>query len=213
MSQQPPVLLAAGSTDPEAPLVVCLHGIGQDETALKLIADAGPSELGYVAVRGPVQIQGGYNWFDLNPDASMRRDTLIETLGWFRSWLDDYAPAPRPVLIVGFSAGAAFAAAALAQEPSRFAGAALLSGSLPWFEGPDVAPGRWDGVPVFLVRSERDRIIPAELTEQTWAYLREESGADLTTRLDPGRHEVSEETAAELGQWLARTLSASALPG
>lgn len=208
MSQQPPVIVTAGSVEPDAPLVVCLHGIGQDEGALKQVADAGPAELGYVFVRGPVAINGGYNWFDLNPDASMRRDTLLETRAWFRGWLDAFAPAPRPVLLVGFSAGAAFAAGVLGGEPSRFAGAALLSGSLPWFEGPEVAPGRWDGVPVFLVRSERDRIIPVELTEQTRHYLVAESGAAVTERRDPHGHEVSAQTATELGAWLARTTSA-----
>ena len=47
-------------------------------------------------------------------------------MDWFRAWLDDVAPAGRPVVLVGFSGGAAFAGGLVLDDPSRYAGAAVL---------------------------------------------------------------------------------------
>jgi hypothetical protein len=63
-------------------------------------------------------------------------------MGWFRDWLDDVAPAGRPVVLVGFSGGAAFAGGLVLDDPARFAGAAILHGTLPFDARALIEPGR-----------------------------------------------------------------------
>ena len=58
-------------------------------------------------------------------------ESLAETMAWFRAWLDDVASRGRPVVLVGFSGGAAFAGGLLLDDPGRYAGAAILYGTLP----------------------------------------------------------------------------------
>lgn len=50
-------------------------------------------------------------------------ESLAQTMTWIRTWLDDLAPAGRPVVLIGFSGGAAFAGGLLLHDPKRFAGA------------------------------------------------------------------------------------------
>ena len=45
-----------------------------------------------------------------------------ETMDWFRGWLDDVAPAGRPVVLVGFSGGAAFAGGLMPRRPGPLPG-------------------------------------------------------------------------------------------
>lgn len=49
-------------------------------------------------------------------------ESLRATMDAFRGRLDVVAPAGRPVVLVGFSGGAAFAGGLLLDEPSRYAG-------------------------------------------------------------------------------------------
>ena len=131
-------------------------------------------------------------------------------MDWFRGWLDEVAPVGRPVILVGFSGGAAFAGGLVLDDPSRYAGAAILYGTLPFDVGVPTTPGRLTGVPVVVAQGEQDTVIPRELLDRTWTYLLDESGAVTTTRRDPGGHGVTPETLRTVGEWLSAGLSASA---
>lgn len=130
---------------------------------------------------------------------------------WFRRWLDDVAAPGRPVVLVGFSGGAAFAGALVLADPARFAGAAVLYGTLPFDAGVPVTPARLAGLPVFVAQGDADTVIPRELLDRTWAYLLGESGAPAYARRDPGGHAITAQTLAELGDWIGHTL-ATGLP-
>lgn len=58
-----PVVVQRGSTAPDAPLVVLLHGRGSNETDIINLADLLPDSLAYAAVRAPIGERGGYAWF------------------------------------------------------------------------------------------------------------------------------------------------------
>jgi phospholipase/carboxylesterase len=94
----------------------------------------------YVAVRAPIAEGAGYAWFANRGIGRPVAASLAETTTWFRGWLDEVAPGGRPVVLVGFSGGAAFAGGLLLQEPQRFAGAAVLHGTLP-FDACSTGPG------------------------------------------------------------------------
>jgi phospholipase/carboxylesterase len=205
-----PVVLTAGAaaTD-DAPLVVLLHGRGADERSILSLVPHLPDGPAYAAVRAPIAEGGGYAWFANRGIGRPVAESLEATMDWFRTWLDEAAPAGRPVTVVGFSGGAAFAGGLALSDPGRYAGVAVLNGTLPFDAGVPVDAGRLAGRAVLLARGQADTVIPRELLDRTWAYLHEESGADLTTHLDPGGHGLTPGAVAALGSWL----DAVTLPG
>src|SRR5688500_5308742 len=197
----------AGSTDPAAPLVVLLHGRGSNERDIVGLADHLPAGPAYAAVRAPIAEGGGYAWFANRGIGRPVAESLRATMDWFRGWLDGVAPAGRPVVLVGFSGGAAFAGGLLLDDPDRYAGAAILSGTLPFDAGVPTTPARLAGVPVVVAQGEHDTVIPRELLDRTWRYLLGESGAPAIARRDPVGHGISGEALATLGGWLQERLA------
>ncbi len=207
MSEFPaPVVALAGSTDPAAPLVVLLHGRGSDEREIVTLAGHLPDGPAYAAVRAPIAEGGGYAWVANRGIGRPVAESLAETMSWFRSWLDDVAPEGRPVLLVGFSGGAAFAGGLLLHDPTRYAGAAVLYGTLPFDAGLPVTPGRLEGAHAFVAQGDEDHVIPRELLDRTWDYLHGDSGATTRARRDPGGHGITRETLGELGDWISERL-------
>ena len=198
----PATVATAGSTDPESPLVVLLHGRGSNERDILSLVSHLPVGPAYAAVRAPIAEGGGYAWFANRGIGRPVAESLTETMAWFRSWLDEVAPAGRPVILVGFSGGAAFAGGLLLSDPQRLAGAAILYGTLPFDAGVPVTPGQLSDVPVFVAQGEQDTVIPRELLDRTWDYLGGESGAAAQLLRHPGGHGISPDAAAALSTWI-----------
>ena len=198
-----PVVVTHGETASDAPLVVLLHGRGSDERQISSLTPHLPAGVAYAAVRAPIAEGGGYAWFANRGIGRPVAASLADTMGWFRGWLDRVAPAERPVILVGFSGGAAFAGGLVLQDPSRYAGAAILYGTLPFDGGVPVETGRLAHLPMFVAQGETDHVIPRELLDRTWAYLHGDSGAPTIGRRDPGGHAISAATLQALSQWIA----------
>ena len=203
----PPAVATYGSTDPTAPLVVLLHGRGSNETEILGLAPHLPAGPAYAAVRAPIAEGGGYAWFANRGIGCPLAASLRSTMDWFRVWLDAVAPAGRPVLLVGFSGGAAFAGGLALDDPARYAGAAVLYGTLPFDAGLDTGPGRLAHLPVFVAQGDGDHVIPRELLDRTWDYLLSESGAPTVAERQPGGHQLTTQTAHHLGDWITDRLA------
>jgi phospholipase/carboxylesterase len=203
----PAVVETYGSTDPADPLVVLLHGRGSNENEILGLASHLPAGPAYAAVRAPIAEGGGFAWFANRGIGRPVADSLRSTMDWFRGWLDEVAPPGRPVLLVGFSGGAAFAGGLVLDEPSRYAGAAVLYGTLPFDAGLPTDPGRLANLPVFVAQGNGDHVIPRELLDRTWTYLLAESGAPTVAQRQPGGHQLTTETVRELGDWIAHRLA------
>lgn len=208
-----PVVAWQRPDEPERPLVVLLHGRGADERGIIGLADHLPAGPSYAAVRAPIAEGGGYAWFANRGIGRPVAESLARTMAWFRAWLDQVAPAGRPVVLAGFSGGAAFAGGLVLDDPERYAGAAILYGTLPFDAGVPVTPARLAGVPVFVAQGDTDTVIPRGLLDRTWAYLTGESGAPPYARRDPGGHGLTAGTVGELGGWLAERLDLLARRG
>jgi len=206
-SFEPPVAATYGATDPSAPLVVLLHGRGSNERDIVGLAAHLPAGPAYAAVRAPIAEGGGFAWFANRGIGRPVADSLRSTMDWFRSWLDEIAPPGRPVLLIGFSGGAAFAGGLVLDDPSRFAGAAILYGTLPFDAGLPTDAGRLANLPVFVAQGDGDHVIPRELLDRTWSYLLAESGAPTVAQRQPGGHQLTAETVRELGDWVAHRLA------
>ena len=202
-----PVVAWRGSTDPNAPLVVLLHGRGSNEADIIGLADHLPAGAAYAAVRAPLAEGGGYAWFVNRGIGRPVAESLADTMAWFRAWLDDVAADGRPVLLVGFSGGAAFAGGLLRADRDRYAGAAILYGTLPFDAGVPTTPRRLAGARVLVIHGDQDMVIPRELLDRTWSYLNGDAGAVATAVRDPGGHTLSTGGLADLQQWLRTTLT------
>jgi phospholipase/carboxylesterase len=202
-----PVVLTAGSTDPEAPLVVLLHGRGSSEREIIELAPHLPQNAAYAAVRAPLAEGGGFAWFVNRGIGRPTADSLRENMDWFTCWLDTAASAERKVILVGFSGGAAFAGGLLLDQPSRYDGAGILYGTLPFDAGVPITPGRLSGIPVLVAQGEQDTVIPPELLDATWEYLSNPSGAPAWASKHPGGHGISAASLAELAGWLNERLA------
>ena len=208
-----PIVATAGSTDPAAPLVVLLHGRGSNERDIVGLAQHLPDGPAYAAVRAPIAEGGGYAWFANRGIGRPVAESLRETMDWFRGWLDTVAPEGRPVVLIGFSGGAAFAGGLLLDAPQQYAGAAVLYGTLPFDAGVPTTPGRLAGVPVVVAQGQQDTVIPRELLDRTWAYLLGESGAPTVAVRHPGGHGITPDALATVGGWLSDRLAFIARPG
>lgn len=192
--------------NPDRPLVVLLHGRGADETGIIGLTEHLPAGPSYAAVRAPIAEGGGYAWFANRGIGRPVAESLRDTMTWFRDWLDQVGPAGRPVLLIGFSGGAAFAGGLLLDEPERFAGGAILYGTLPFDAGVPTTPARLAGVPIFVAQGDTDTVIPRELLDGTWTYLLGDSGAPTYARRDPGGHSLTPHTVTELAGWVSERL-------
>jgi phospholipase/carboxylesterase len=186
------VAIRWGSGDPTAPLIVLLQG------TVSLTGDATEKDLAAFAPLLPVG--AGY--------ASVRVPLPPSEQGFasFRRWLAEQVAPQVPVVLVGFGSGAAFAGGLLLADPTRFAAAALLYGTLPFDAGVPVIRGRLVGVPIFLTHGVHDTVIPAELQRRTWDYLVSESGSPLWARRAPTGHELTAKTVSELAGWIEARL-------
>jgi phospholipase/carboxylesterase len=201
-----PVAETYGDTDPDAPLVVLLHGRGSNETEIAGLAPHLPPGVAYAAVRAPIAEGDGYAWFERRGIGQPLAESLREAMDWFTAWLDGVAGGGRPVVLVGFSGGAAFAGGLILDNPSRYAGAAILYGTLPFDAGVPDTPGRLAGLPTLVAQGDADTVIPRELLDRTWAYLNGPSGAPAWAVRDPGGHGISAAVVAQLADWLQMRL-------
>ncbi|GGD28394.1 alpha/beta hydrolase [Nocardioides daphniae] len=202
-----PPVVATTHPDPAAPLVVLLHGRGSHEQEILGLAPHLPAGPEYAAVRAPIAEGGGYAWFANRGIGRPVAESLRSTMDWFGTWLDEVAPAGRPVVLVGFSGGAAFAGGLALDDPSRHAGVAVLHGTLPFDAGLSTDPGQLNGLPVFVAQGDADHVIPRELLGRTWDYLHTTSGATVTSQRHPGGHQLTTSTVEQLGDWITRVLS------
>ena len=222
-----PVVAFAGLTGSDvgsSPLVVLLHGRGSNERDIAQLVPQLPAGPAYAAVRAPIAEGGGFAWFANRGIGRPVAESLRETMDWFTTWLDTVAPPGRPVLLVGFSGGAAFAGGLVLDRPDRYSGAAVLYGTLPFDAGVPITQGRLTGLPVLVVHGAQDTVIPRQLLDRTWAYLvgapgrladsggPVTSGADVRSSVDPGGHGISSHAQEQLARWLTDQLTGIGAP-
>ena len=207
-----PVVAWRGATDSDAPLIVLLHGRGSNETDIIALADHLPDGLAYAAVRAPIGEGGGYAWFANRGIGRPVAESLADTMAWFRTWLDTVAPTGRPVVLVGFSGGAAFAGGLILENPTRFGGAAILYGTLPFDASVPTTPGRLARLPVLVAHGDTDTVIPHDLLERTWTYLHGDAGSITTGVREPGGHDLSVPVLDQLSRWLVDAIGKDTTP-
>jgi len=198
---------ATHSGEGRPPLLVLLHGRGADEHDLFELVPAIDPAFAIASVRAPIALdEGGYTWSQSTAPGRYVAESLRASITRMRTWLDDLdggRAEPQRMYLLGFSAGMAMASALLFDQPARYAGGILLSGTLPFDTDLSVTKNRLADVDVFHGHGSFDTAIPADLVARTSTYLKERSGARLTTRDYPIAHAISEAEIADISGWLS----------
>ncbi len=196
------------TADARPPLLVLLHGRGADENDLFELAPAIDPRFAIAAVRGLVEAEGGYTWFESTSPGRPIAESLRASIAWLHTWLDGLQgerTERQRIILLGFSAGMMMAGAMILDRPERFAGAILLSGALALDAGLPASKNRLAHLPIFNAHGSFDRAIPADLVARTQSYLTQTSGAELTTRAYPIAHEISGSEMRDVATWLAKS--------
>ena len=190
------------ATLPAARPLLLLHGTGGDESDLLPLGRAVAPGAALLSPRGKVLENGMPRFFrrlaeGVFDEADVRR-LAAELAGFVAESRAAYGLA-APVAL-GFSNGANIAAALLYLAPETLAGAVLLRAMTPLSEPPrtDLA-----GKPVLILSGSMDPIVPAENAERLAVQLGN-AGAEVTHRVLPAGHGLSQADVTLAKQWLAR---------
>lgn len=185
-----------------APLIVLFHGRGSNEREIIGLAQHLPEDCAVVSLRGPIELgPGNYAWFQNQGIGRPIPASLRETMDWFTQWRSQQGEG-RKVVLIGFSGGAAFVGGLALDDPSGYAGVAMLYGTVPFAAGVPTLPQRLAGVPVFHAQATNDDVMPKDLMARTWRYLNEESGATLEATLTNAGHALTEDALTKLAAWV-----------
>ena len=178
-----------------------MHGSGDDERDLVPLAELLAPGVPVLAIRGSVDIDGGFAFFHRFPDRtindadiSVRAPVLAD---FIETCCTRYGLAVPPVA-AGYSNGAIMTAALVLTRPTLLAGAILLRPLSPFTSDP---PSRLSGIPVLIIDGERDkRRSPgdgARLAERLRGL-----GATVTHQVLPAGHAISDIDARLARMWL-----------
>jgi phospholipase/carboxylesterase len=184
-----------------APLLL-LHGTGGDENDLQPLGQMISPGAALLSVRGQVLEHGMPRFFRRlaegvfdEADVIRRANELADFVGAAREAYGLVAP-----LALGYSNGANIAAAMLLLRPSTLQGGILLRAMVPLAQAPEA---NLAGRSLLLVSGQQDPIIPPANGERLAAMLTK-AGADVTRRVLPAGHQLSQADVTLAREWLAR---------
>lgn len=190
---------------PAAGLAILLHGLGGDESAMAVFRPALPGHCVVISPRAPfVVAPGGTSWhtqlagrtWPLSEDFDDSTAHIAALLDALR----ERGQPTHPILIVGFSQGAAAAAAFAFQHRPTLDGLALLAGFVPHASSPPRVDQPLSRLPTFVAHGTQDATVPPEIANEAIDLLRS-AGASLTTCDAPVGHKVSAQCVRALRDW------------
>ncbi|MHA3913459.1 alpha/beta hydrolase [Halovulum sp. GXIMD14793] len=184
--------------------VLALHGSGQDETSLAGFARQIAPDANLLSPRGLFSDGRGYTFFRRGADRSI--DT-VQVLRIARDWLNRDIELPAAgrtgALLVGYSSGAVFAEALLAEAPTQFSGAILLR---PEPLAADFCFPQMDNKPVLILAGQKDERRKPEHGRRLAEQFRSAGACVTYHMLDCGHGWASEDQDLCLAQsWLKRS--------
>ena len=184
---------------PGAPLIFAFHGTGGDERQFFNFAREIAPQAGVVSPRGDVSEHRALRFFRRTgegvydmADLAKRTEAMAAFVAAHKAQHPD-----APVYGFGYSNGANILASVVMARPDLFDRVGLLHPLIPWAPDPVALTGRR----VLITAGQRDPICPWPLSERliTWA---EAQGAEVSTVLHPGGHELRQEELSALADLL-----------
>lgn len=189
-----------GAVSSKVPIVV-LHGSGGDEFELIPLATELAPDSPVLGIRGTVAIDGGFAFFERNPDRSINEADLSARVPDLHQFITDtslHHGISEPPVAIGFSNGAIMVAALLLTRPALFSAAVLFRPLSPFLED---RPTRTDGVPVLIIDGEKDRRRSPGDGARLAERLRR-AGAAVTHHVLPVGHTITESDKRIAREWL-----------
>lgn len=200
------------------PLLILIHGRGADEEDLLGLSPLLDPRLMLLSVRAPLPFEGGgYTWYALagpvgQPDHATFMASYQALRHCVRDALTGYPVDPTRVFLLGFSMGAVMSLTMALTEPAWFRGIAAHSGYVP--EGVPLGIHRdaVSGPPVFIAHGLYDPIIPVGMA-RTARRLFGAENERFRYREYPIGHEISEESIADIREWMRPLMTHESNPG
>jgi phospholipase/carboxylesterase len=198
--------------NPNAPLVLLLHGMGADEKDLWFMADKLPSYCRVVSLRAPYKHEGGgYRWFriqythegkvmDYN-QALQSRQTIIDFLESFQQ-KNGYQPAG--IYVIGFSQGAMMGFTLLSGLPNVLGHVSLGGLIFPELLN-EFKPQALAHKNVFIGHGSRDAIVPVEEARKARQIL-QQAGIKPSYNEYIAGHQITPDMLSALLLWLQQKI-------
>lgn len=187
-------VVTGGATAAESlPVVVAIHGLGDNPTSFRLLLDDLPARARVIFPRGPMPHgSDGFSWFEFRADDE---DGAAELGAGIRTAADRIAKlivavtaktsAPSRVVVCGFSQGGMLSFALAASHPELVSTAVPLAGYLPTTLWPRERPKAKPLPRIVALHGEKDPLIPADSARWSVDALRG-NGYDATLTTFPG---------------------------
>ncbi len=190
------------AADPNAPVVIGLHGRGDTPENFSHVADRLGPQFHWQFPRGPLawkpDMQGS-QWFDRQaPDGG--RAALQAALDLVA--LQVQQAGNKPVALVGFSQGCMLAAHFVAAHPDAVRAVLCFGGTL--IAPVHVPPGQ-HAVQIRFVHGKNDEMVPFAKAQEAVAILHK-AGLNVTLTSHEGGHVIPPQLTPELRGWLAARL-------
>jgi phospholipase/carboxylesterase len=197
------------ATRPGAAPLLLLHGTGGDESDLLPLGQMISPGAALLSVRGQVLEHGMPRFFRRLAEGVFDEVDVVRRA----NELADFVEAAREAyglaapLALGYSNGANIAAALLLLRPRTLQGGILLRAMVPLAQPPEAD---LSGRSLLLVSGQHDPIIPPANGERLAAMLTR-AGADVTRRVLPVGHQLSQADVSLAQEWLARAKATAAI--
>ncbi|MBD2844830.1 alpha/beta hydrolase [Paenibacillus sp. IB182496] len=189
--------------DPQAPILVALHGTGGTERDLIPLARRLSSGSAILSPRGNVLERGMPRFFRRLAEGVFDEEDLVLRTRELHAFLNEaaaqYGLDRSRMVAVGYSNGANIAASLLMHDRAALRGAILHHPMVP-LRGlalPDLS-----GIPVFIGAGTNDPIASRAETEELAGLLRG-AGAEVTVHWEDAGHQLTTSEAEAAAAWLA----------
>ncbi len=190
------------------PLVVWLHGAGNDERQLKRIMPQ-LSMRNYVAVapRGTLALDAdaerkGFRWPQHGDHVYLAEKRVFDCVELARR---KYHVKPGRVFLAGAGCGGTMAMRIALSNPRAFAGALSLGGGLPHGMAPLARVNEARGMPLLMMAGLQSSFYPQEAVNDDLRLLHS-AGITVTLRLYPHGDEISPMMLGDVDRWLMQQI-------
>jgi len=192
-------------TDPNAPVLLMLHGTGGTERDLLPLAERLSPSSSVLSVRGNVLENGMPRFFRRLAEGVFDIEDLIFRTKELNEFLDsasaEYGFDRANIVAVGYSNGANIAGSLLFHYKDALKGAVLHHPMVP-IRGTELP--NMDGLPVFIGAGENDPMCTPAETKDLEALLTE-AGAQVTTHWERYGHQLTGTEVAAAAEWFNKT--------
>ncbi len=207
---------AAVNPDESAVTLIIMHGYGADEYDLLPIVKQFQGNYNAISIQAPIELDwGGFAWYHLTQtitgfhgDDPSRIESEQKLVDFLRRQKE--ADKLGDVILIGFSQGAAMSYSLLANEAFHGLGLNLkaviaLSGYIPLDVRPKLSARQLDELPIFISHGLYDDLIPPQALDSAKELLKQQ-GASVTAKTYEVGHGLTEETIADINQFLVINL-------